>query len=39
MEPTSASAEAVEPVDVAVQVEAVEEQELAEFALMVDLPD
>ncbi len=37
MEPTTASEESVEPVEV--EVEAVEEQELTEFALMVDLPD
>ena len=37
MEPTSASEEAVEPVEV--EVEAVEEQDLPEFALMVDIPD
>ena len=37
MEPTSASEESVEPVEV--DVEAVEEQELPEFALMIDVPD
>lgn len=36
MEPSSVSEEIVEPAET---VEAVDEQELSEFALMVDLPD